>query len=243
MAGVPAHTAAQLTSLTMEYTDAFSDMADILRTAVGASPLLQHLYLPSHFASLNTLGLLALPVPHLVTFSGPFCVALGIALAEPPALTHFAITVQSIPSTADALFLIDHIRSTSLINIALLLKHWDDQVFSRIAEVSPRCEEVGIVCEGGCGPSQTFLSSLGLHLQRLASLRAVHIYPKVAVPRGKSGSGIASADPRAFAEVWGLSSPQLRRVKLSSSVAWARRWENGPWDRYTLKEVDERHFV
>jgi hypothetical protein len=64
----------------------------------------------------------------------------------------------------------------------------------------------------------------------------VHIYPKLAIPRGKSGSSIASADARAFAEVWGLSSPQLRRLKLSSSVAWARGWENGPWDRYTIKE-------
>ncbi|KAJ7452098.1 hypothetical protein B0H11DRAFT_2246056 [Mycena galericulata] len=237
---LPVHTAAQLTSLTVKFTDIFGgieeDSLPRLHGVLGMSPLLQHLCLLPHFESPITLSsqtprLTALPVPNLVTFSGPFCAALGIALAKPVGLTHFTITVQSIPSTADALFLIEHLRSTPLVSIALLLEHWDDQVILSVTEQLPLCEELEVIFDEG-GPSQAFLASLGTHhLRELVSLRAVHIYPKIDPVVAGKVSDLADNAQR-HAEAWALCNPQLRRVQMSSWSIWARGSERGSWDLY-----------
>ncbi|KAJ6547005.1 hypothetical protein B0H19DRAFT_249296 [Mycena capillaripes] len=79
-------------------------------------------------------------------------------MAKPADLTHFTITVEPIPSTVDALFLID---STLLVKSTLhffqSLKHWYDLVISRVTKVLPRCrgKEVEISYNEG-GPFEVF---------------------------------------------------------------------------------------
>ncbi|KAJ7699385.1 hypothetical protein B0H17DRAFT_1049621 [Mycena rosella] len=230
---VPDHLAAQLGSVTLasaQFSEDLEECLQFLDNALRRSPLLQHLCLTSRFSSPTTFSSRApgppLPAPNLVTFSGPFAAALRIAIAQPLALAHFAITEECIPSTEDALFLLDRLRAVPLVRIALLLAHWDDEVVLRVAEALPCCEAVEVVYLKG-GPSEAFLTALGAHhLPRLAALRVVRIYP---------GWDVEDDDLDAAGDhhvEWGQRNPQLRRVKLRRGMAWGRASERGAWDVY-----------
>ncbi|KAJ7614626.1 hypothetical protein DFH06DRAFT_1241229 [Mycena polygramma] len=157
---LPDHISSQLTSLTFGLSDNMENITQnlqLLHNVISTAPLLQSLCLISRILSPVTISSrdpgASLPVPHLVTFSGPFCASVRIALAHPPALAHFAITGEPVPSTEDALFLLEHLCTSALRRIALLLARWDDRVLLRLVEVLPQCEEIEVIYLNG-GPSE-----------------------------------------------------------------------------------------
>ncbi|KAK7024694.1 F-box domain-containing protein [Favolaschia claudopus] len=189
---IPVDASARLTSLTINLMGLVGDVQSRLDAMLHRMPALVHLdvsiatYL-NQLAPHGTALLSPQPppaLPALRTLCAPWPAAGHIAPGAPE-LTHFRVT-SPIPKSADAVWLLEHLRSgVPLLRVALLrLSAWDDEVLLAAARCLPSCEVLEVVYHDA-GPSDSFLFDLGIqHLPLMRSLHTLRIFsrPALAAP-------------------------------------------------------------
>ncbi|KAK6964735.1 F-box domain-containing protein [Favolaschia claudopus] len=196
---IPVDASARLTSLTINLMGLVGDVQSRLDAMLHRMPALVHIdvsiatYL-NQLAPHGTALLSPQPPPRLPalrTLCAPWPAAGHIAPGAPE-LTHFRVT-SPIPKSADAVWLLEHLRSgVPLLRVALLrLSAWDDEVLLAAARCLPSCEVLEVVYHDA-GPSdltsffpQSFLFDLGIqHLPLMRSLHTLRIFsrPALAAP-------------------------------------------------------------